>query len=319
MRSRRSSSKNADVAADVQLLEGMMQNFAKTVVETQEKISRVQNRLQKTGDDVNTLTERKALANSCSDSCSSSSGHNVNNQQIDDKENHHQTLTSDRRMQAELAVEKQRHGEEVRDLKEQVYTLKSQLISHSSSSYRKSITAMNERRSKIFSPTSVMEFESVCDDMTVVSDIVHEPAATPMNIHISQTDSSTTAYIDKLLQQLQEAKRETGVAQEACREILRRYESEMAASKKERETLQRELAESHSQLEESTAIVDNLADAVLEHEATTEAITDELAYLKGDVVLLQFQSEEYKVGLKRCQDALRQLSATNLLGLNSWK
>ena len=88
----------------------------------------------------------------------------------------------------------------------------------------------------------------------------------------------------------------------------------MAAAQQEREALQhaltesnRQLAESNKQVLESNAIAENLTEALIDHETTIE----ELTYLKGDIALLQFQSEEYKVGLQRCRDVLSSLTGAS--------
>ena len=309
-------------AADVKDLEAILCRFKTTVDDTAARISRVQTRLKKTGEDVGALTgggERQVLgaltmpsanavvASSSSFSPSSSASATIaaTTDADGDKEN---TSVSQWRIQqledayralvAEAAADKKRCENEARGLREKVYALRAQLISHSSGSYRRSMDAMQERRVKLSSPASVAtDAESVSDNGDHERDLDHttpDPAARRRSGDStgSKHKHKESADTEQLRAQLDAARLDASRAHDVSREILRRYQAETAAAKKENEGLRRELALARAQAASSRP------HGELENEVA--ACRGALEHVRGDVAWLQFVAAEYKVQLSAC-------------------
>ena len=100
--------------------------------------------------------------------------------------------------------------------------------------------------------------------------------------------------VESLKQQLKQVRSELQIANESSREILRRYETEMKSMQ--------------NQLQLAIGANTELAKqvAAIEHEKETQQAS--LSDVKSSIVLLQFESEEYKMQYNELSDILRDLT-----------
>jgi len=286
-------------------MEAMFTEFSQHISQTQAKISKVQKKLKlQNADDVlavlSTLAQRSEMTGTI---------HDQRNTELE-KENvlavlstlaqrsemtattHDQKNTELEKEKCDLissfSAEKQRYENEILGLKEQIYTIRAQLISNSSSSYKKSMDAMRERRTKtrLYSPTSIatdLDGSSAYDEDCVDyygSLNTHHPERKSETTQTMYSSSSIIAGEDEevvtLKRQLEIAKKETEAANEASREILRRYTVEMTSAKQDLIYAQQQIA----QLEE----------ALETHEIKSN---ERLTQAQGDIILLQVDQSIY--------------------------
>ena len=100
--------------------------------------------------------------------------------------------------------------------------------------------------------------------------------------------------VESLKQQLMQVRRELQIANESSREILRRYETEM-------NNLQSQL---QIAMEANTALGKQVV--TIEHEKKIQQAS--LSDVKSNIVLLQFETEEYKMQYNELTDILRDLT-----------
>jgi len=335
----------AATGTDVQKLEAMLSRFALTVDDTAARISRVQTRLKKTGADVGALTPgggcqvlgaraklgagAKASSSSSSSSSSSTSPSPSSSSLAADpvppsaadhadKENTglsqriQELEAANRALVAAAAADKKRHEDETRGLRDKVYALRAQLISHSSGSYRRSMDEMQTRRFKLSSPASVItDVESVSDHDHDLDDHTTPDGAARRRSNSAERKHSKPAaaeveHVEQLRAQLDAARLDAARAHEASREILRRYQTELAAAHEDNEGLRRELlhrarAEAAAGAPSSTP---SAASRMGDLEAEVAACRGTLEHVRGDVTWLQFVAAEYKVQLAACLAAV---------------
>ena len=251
----------------------MFTQFSQHISQTQAKISKVQNRLlQNSGGDL--ITERKALFKL------------VNTEGEMTPTNDQKNAESEQETISSFSIEKQRYEDEIVFLKEQIYTIRAQLISNSSNSYKKSMDAMRERRTKVrmYSPTSIATdldassaYDEDCLDYYAPVNTHHcaSKSATTQTVSSSSSSSSSTAAVAEeeveiLKRQLVMAKKETEAAQEASREILRRYALEVTSAKNDLTIAQQQITQ--------------LEAALQTHEIKSN---ERLTQAQGDIILLQ--------------------------------
>ena len=266
-------------------MEAMFSEFSQHISQTQAKISKVQKKLklQNAGDDViiTLAADRKALSTLVQGEMNAT----INDQKKTGLEKEKCDLISS------FSAEKQRYEDEILGLKEQIYTIRAQLISNSSSSYKKSMDAMRERRTKVrlYSPTSIATdldgssaYDEDCVDYYGSMNTSHRDSKSVTTQTNSSSSSPTIAgeddNVESVKRQLEMAKKETEAANEASREILRRYAVEMTSAKNDLNNAQQQIAQLEVALET--------------HEIKSN---ERLTQAQGDIILLQVRQSIYLI------------------------
>ena len=253
----------------------MFTQFSQHISQTQAKISKVQNRLlQNSGDDDRTTLTAELKALSALVEVKGDITPTTNNQKNKELEQEKRDMISS------FSAEKQRYEEEIVCLKEQIYTIRAQLISNSSNSYKKSMDAMRERRTKVrlYSPTSVATdldassaYDDDCPDYYASMNSHHRQSKSVTTQTLSSSSSvAEDEEVETLKRQLMMAKKETEAANEASREILRRYALEMTSAKNDLINAQQQITQLEVALET--------------HEIKSN---ERLTQAQGDIILLQ--------------------------------